>query len=308
MRVTQSMLSNTMLRNLNTSYTKMADLQQQISTGSKLLRPSDDPVAVTKAMNYRTQLEKNEQFTDNTAKATSWLDATDDALGQVTSALQRVQELVTQAANDTNNDEDRQAMLKEIDQIRQQIRDVANTQLGEQYLFSGTKTKTPLYTDSSLNSKAGETLQQEDLGGNNEAISYEVFDGVVLDINTSGAQLFSQVDSVLERIQTALLDEDTDTAGSTSGKAIGDMLGELTIVQDAVSAERSTIGAKQNRVDMMKDRLALQKEVLTKAQSDAEDVEYEEAITNLITQESIHNASLSVGGRIIQQTLVDFIR
>ncbi len=59
---------------------------------------------------------------------------------------------------------------------------------------------------------------------------------------------------------------------------------------------------------MMSDRLAIQKEVLTKQQSNVEDVEYEEAITNMITQESIHRAALSVGGRIIQQTLVDFIR
>ena len=80
MRVTQSMLSSTMLRNLGNSYNKMGQWQQQLSTGSKLLRPSDDPVGVTKAMNYRTQLTQNAQYDTNLDTATKWLDTTDTAL------------------------------------------------------------------------------------------------------------------------------------------------------------------------------------------------------------------------------------
>lgn len=145
MRVTQSMLSNTMLRNLNTSYTKLAQLQEQISTGSKLLRPSDDPVGVAKAMSYRTQLTQNAQYDENLDTATKWLDSTDTALGSMTSAMQRVQELVTQAANDTNQSVDRAQMLKEIEQIYEEIKDLGNTKIGDTYIFSGARTNEPLY-------------------------------------------------------------------------------------------------------------------------------------------------------------------
>lgn len=323
MRVTQSMLSNTMLRNLNSSYTRMATLQQQISTGSKLLRPSDDPVGVTKAMSYRTQLTQNAQYDENLDTATKWLDTTDTTLGSVTSAMTRVQELITQAANDTNQTTDREKMLIEIKQIQQEIHDLANTKVGDTYLFSGTRTNEPLYKkddatgEITFNGEAGTDIEAPE-NGFGESVNIEIYNNIQLEINTTGAmKMFGKIDEVFAKIETALSGEDTD--GVTSGLDIGSILGgtnsdedkEYTTIQgsiDLVLMERATVGAKQNRVDMMADRLALQKEVLTKQQSNVEDVEYEQAITNLITQESIHNASLSVGGRIIQQTLVDFIR
>lgn len=170
MRVTQSMLSNTMLRNLNTSYSKLAKLQEQISTGSKLLRPSDNPVGVAKAMSYRTQLTQNEQYEENLDTATKWLDSTDTALGSMSSAMQRVQELVTQAANDTNQTVDRAQMLKEIEQIYEEIKDLGNTKIGDTYIFSGARTNEPLYGE---NVKEDQVLYR-DANGN-----------VVADVKTS---------------------------------------------------------------------------------------------------------------------------
>lgn len=320
MRVTQSMLSNTMLRNLNSSYTRMATLQQQISTGSKLLRPSDDPVGVTKAMSYRTQLTQNAQYDENLDTATKWLDTTDTTLGSVTSAMTRVQELITQAANDTNQTVDREKMLVEIKQIQQEIHDLANTKVGDTYLFSGTRTNEPLYKKDDAtgeitfnDGEAGTDIEAPE-NGFGESVNIEIYNDIQLDINTTGAmKMFGKIDEVFTRIEEALSDNDATGAdiGSILGGTNSDEDKEYTTIQgsiDLVLMERATVGAKQNRVDMMSDRLALQKETLTKQKSNVEDVEYEEAITNLITQESIHRASLSVGGRIIQQTLVDFIR
>lgn len=305
MRVTQSMLSNNMLRNLNNSNSKMGKLQEQLSSGSKLTRPSDDPVATVKGIGYRTTLVKNDQYTRNMNTVNSWLDSSDDALGQVGSALQRVQELVTQAASDTNTDEDREKIKIEIDQIRQQLRDVANTQVGDSYIFSGTKTLDPLFTSSTANSSADD--KNVPLNGNSENITMEVYDDVTLDVNVDGKTLFSDIDNLMADVQTALRDTDALNAGTTSGTVIGNLLGNISDVQDEALQARAVVGAKQNRVDMMTDRLSIQKISTTKQMSDNEDADYEETITNLITEESIHRAALSVGGRIIQPTLVDFL-
>lgn len=303
MRVTQSMMSNNMLRNLNNSYSKMSNTQEQLSTGSKLLRPSDDPVATTKAIGYRTELAKNAQFTENLNTATEFVDATDTTLGSVNSALLRVQDLMTQAPNDTNVLTDRQAMKAEIDQIRQQIRDLANTQSGDKYIFSGTKTSTPLYADSSINVAAGQTIPLASMGGNSEAVKIELYDGITIDVNSSNAKgIFNKIDDMMSNIQSAL--DNPNTTGSTLSSFIGDVQNQSANVLQ----EQARIGAKQNRIDMMADRLSTQKINVTKQQSNVEDVDYEAAITNLITEESIHRSSLSVGGRVIQQTLVDFIK
>lgn len=303
MRVTQSMLSNTMLRNLNTSYSKMGQWQEQLSSGSKLLRPSDDPVGTTKAMSYRTQLTQNEQYTSNLDTATKWLDSSDDALGQLTNALSRVRELVTQAANDPVST-DRDKILLEIQQIHEEAHDIANTKVGDTYIFSGTRVNEPRYKDGAM----------QNLPGMDQDVNIEVYNQITLNVNTTGSQrLFTQVDSVLNKVEEALKNP------NASAQEISDLLGgtnspedrsynTLQGILDLSVMERSEVGAKQNRVDMMADRLSLQKETLTKQQSNVEDVEYEKTITNMITQESIHNAALSVGSKIIQQTLVDFIR
>ena len=79
-------------------------------------------------------------------------------------------------------------------------------------------------------------------------------------------------------------------------------------MQSAVLEQRADIGARQNRVEMMDNRLSTQEIIATTLMSENEDIDYERAITDMITQESIHNAALSVGSKIIQATLVDFLR
>ena len=309
MRVTQSMLSSNMLRNLSNSYSKMGKLQDQINTGSKISRPSDDPVVAVKGIGYRTNLNKVEQYKRNMGEIENWLDTSDDTLDHVGIALRRVQELVTNAANDTNTDEDREKLKKEIDQIKLQIRDLANTKVGEKYLFSGTNTLSPVFENGKF---AGQTFTEGDSltnlvisanAGFKKSVEIEVYDGVNLEVNTKAVDMFAQIDDMLTSIQKDLADP-TGTIGSK----IGDHLSTISTVQNKVLENRADIGARQNRVDMMINRLATQEVVVTKQLSNNEDIDYEKVITEMITQESIHQAALSVGAKIIQSTLVDFIR
>lgn len=306
MRVTQSMLSGNMLRNLSNSYSKMSKLQNQINTGSKISRPSDDPVVAVKGIGYRTSLNKVEQYQRNMNEVNNWLDTSDDTLDHVGIALIRAQELVTNAASDSNTDEDREKIKQEIDQIKLQIRDLANTKVGEKYLFSGTKTLSPVYSQDTGGNQmfAGQPLIDggasaiasgitADTGFKN-SVQIEVYDGVNLNVNTNALEMFAKIDDLLSGIQN-----DLATAG-TGGVAIGNRLSEISDAQNTVLENRADIGARQNRVEMMINRLATQEVVVTKQLSDNEDIDYEKAITELITQESIHQAALSVGARIIQ--------
>lgn len=296
MRITQTMLSNNMLRNLNSSYLKMGKLQEQLSSGSKLTKPSDDPVASVKGMGYRTTLAKNEQYTRNMNEVNSWLDTTDSTLSEVNKALQRVKDLVTQAANDTNTPEDREAMQKEVNQLRMQIRDLANTQQGNKYLFSGTATDQPLFAASSVNAGANDPLPT--LGGNDKSVDIEIYEGITFQINENARSLFHDIDEMMQQVQRGL---------KGTGSDLSNLIGTVSAQNDKVLEMQAGVGAKQNRIDVMTDRLSSQKINVTKQISNNEDVEYEDAITQLITEESIHRAALSVGAKIIQPTLVDFL-
>ena len=294
-RITQSMLSTNMLRNLNTSYGKMSSLQNQINSGSKISRASDDPVVAVKGMGYRTELNKIEQFARNVGEAHTWVDTTDSALNDVGSALLRVQELVTQAANDTNTADDRQKIEIEIDQIRGQIRDLANSQVAGKYLFSGTNTSKPLFADS--------TSPINTLTGATEERRIEVYDGIYMPVNsTNGTALFSSIDSTLANLTSTLKDP------TKGGDEIGSFLTHIQKEVDNVLLERAEAGAKQNRLDMMENRLSGQEILITKQMSENEDTDYAKAISDMTIAEPIHSAALSVGSKIVQQTLVDFMR
>lgn len=185
MRVTQSMLSSNMLRNLNTSYNKMSKLQEQMNSGKLVNRPSDDPVIAVKGMGYRVDLDKNAQFQRNINEANTWTDTTDEALDQVGSALIRVKELIVQAANDTNTTEDRQKISVEISQIREQLKDVANTKIGDNYIFSGTHTNSPLYDNNNVDPVTGQNAALTQNGVEN-TITINVFDGISIQVNVQG--------------------------------------------------------------------------------------------------------------------------
>jgi flagellar hook-associated protein 3 FlgL len=313
MRVTQSMLSSNMLRNLNTSYNKMSKLQEQMNSGKLVNRPSDDPVIAVKGMGYRVDLDKNAQFQRNINEAHTWTDTTDEALDQVGTSLIRVKELIVQAANDTNTTEDRQKISVEISQIREQMKDMANTKIGDNYIFSGTNTNSPLYDANNVNPVTGQNAALTEDGVKN-SITINVFDGIAIQVNVQGNEYFKEIDDFMGQLETILNNGATGAEISAAlGATIADNTGMTTIpALDAIHAKtltmRAEVGARQNRLELMENRLEIQEVNVTKQLSESEDTDYSKAITDMATTESIHQAALSVGAKIIQQTLVDFIR
>lgn len=287
MRVTQSMLSNNMLRNLSNSYSRLDKLQDQISTQKKFTKPSDDPVAAMMGMNYRTDLNRVQQYTRNIGEVRNWVDSTDDALDKGVLALQRVRELTVQASNGTLEGDQRKAIAEEVKQLKEHLQNIGDTQVGGKYIFNGNQTNV-------RPSEAGTYASG--------SIELEVFSGIKIQVNTEGAELFGDMLSADGDIQKLI------TALETNDPAIGDMLENVDKNIDNFLSARALIGAKQNRVDLMEDRLSQQEVFSTRILSDNEDIDMEKAIIELTTQESVHRAALSVGARIIQPTLTDFLR
>ncbi|WP_404427553.1 flagellar hook-associated protein FlgL [Ureibacillus chungkukjangi] len=300
MRVTQSMLSGNLLRNLSNSYGKMGQLQEQINTGKKVNRPSDDPVVAMKGINYRTTLNNVEQYSRNIGEAYNWLDTTDDTFDKIGSTLQRANELMVQASSDTSTPEDREKINSEMQQLREHIQNLANTKIGNRYIFSGTKTTTPPFDEANKKYVTGDNPDTTDPAFN-KSVEIEVFDGIKLKINTSPIELFNKIDKMFEQIGTDIANAENSSVLSSHITAIDGSMNELLTT-------RADIGARQNRIELMDARLQSQEIIATKQMSENEDIDYEKAIVEMTTQESIHRAALSVGGRIIQPTLTDFLR
>ncbi|WP_051296632.1 flagellar hook-associated protein FlgL [Anaeroarcus burkinensis] len=145
MRITNNMMFDSSIRNLNNNLQRLSDAQTKYSTQSKIQVPSDDPVIATRAIKYRDYVSDVEQYQKNTSDATSWMQVTDDALQGIADYMTRLKELVTNGANDTNSTSSKAAIADEIKEIRKGIVDTMNTSYAGRYIFAGYNTDQPPY-------------------------------------------------------------------------------------------------------------------------------------------------------------------
>lgn len=300
MRVTQSMISNNMLKNLNKSYAELDKYFNQLNTGKKINRPSDDPVAAMNGMGYRTELSKVGQYQRNTNELHNWFDNSDAALEQATSGLQRIRYLAVQASNGTYDEAERKNIAKEVEQIKADLIDVANTSVNGKYIFNGTDTDNPPIADTDNDGQIefsfGTGKVNIEVSANTE-LTANIDGNTIFGDSGNGEDLFAVIDKFIDKLENNNEDKDIDAT-----------IGELDKIIDNVVNARADLGARMNRLELVENRLEQQEVIATSTLSKNEDVNYAEAITNLITQQSLHRAALSSGSQIIQPTLLDFLR
>ncbi|BBN98218.1 flagellar hook-associated protein FlgL [Sporolactobacillus terrae] len=296
MRVTQGMMTNQVLRNISNGYSKVSEYNDQLSSGKKITRPSQDPVVATMGIAYRTDVSHVNQYQKNVTNAYKWLDSSDDTLQQVNDVLNRIRELTNEASTDTYTADQRKAIGTEVDQLTTQLVTLGNTQVGGQYIFSGSDSANPLLTLNDGN------VQINDDAIDNPDFSVAVNDGIQMAINVNPNQVFtSDLFANLNQLKD-------DLNNGASGETISAHLTEIDTHLEQVGTAQADLGAKTNRIDLIQNRLNEQKTVATKIMSTNEDADYAETIINLNTQQNVYNASLSVGAKIIQTSLVDFLR
>lgn len=145
MRITNNMMFDTSIRNLNANLERLDAAQVQYSTQSKIQVPSDDPVIATRAIKYRDYVADVQQYQKNTSDATSWMEVTDDALQGIADYMTRLKELITNGANDTNSTSSKTAIADEIKEIKKGLVDTMNTSYAGRYIFAGYNTDQPPY-------------------------------------------------------------------------------------------------------------------------------------------------------------------
>lgn len=145
MRVTNKMMTNNMLYNINSNKNAMSKLEMQYSTGMKIQRPSEDPIVAVRALKLRTNLsELNQYYEKNIPDAYSWMDATEGALKVVNDILTQVHTYCVQGSSDTLTEKDRGSIVETLQELKQQIYQEGNTNYAGRHVFTGFKTDTSL--------------------------------------------------------------------------------------------------------------------------------------------------------------------
>lgn len=306
LRVTSNMMNSQLLLNLNRNAREMNNTQNQLATGRKLNRPSDDPVGITYSLRYRSELASNDQYTSNVDSALSWLDFNDTVLGQTGEVIQRLRELAVEASNDTNPQSAFDSIKQEVSQLKEQLIDIANSQLNGKYIFNGEAFYRKPYDFPKNADGTSDTTSLSSLTTDTGLINYSVGESVQMPINLTGTDIFGSgtdidnIFNIMDNISASL------TSGDTTG--VSAQLNNIDSRMEIILTARAELGAKTNRIELMQDRLSDLNTNLTELQSKTEDADYAGLIMNSKIQENIYNASLSAGSKIIQPSLVDFLR
>lgn len=302
MRITNNMLISNMMQNLSNNLTRTQKYQNQLATGKKISLPSDDPIVASKSLKLRTDVAEITQYKRNTDDATSWMDITEATMNQLTEVVHRMSEITTQAANGTNTEDDLQKIESEAEQLRNQLISLGNTTYAGRYIFSGFKTDKPLLKeDGTFNVDIS----------NGEQVRFEIGIGDNINVNVTGSDLFNNGADATAGNKSGFVDtfDQVITAMNSDDKAglsglLGDMEGQL----ENLLRVRAGLGARMNRVDLTANRLDDNNVNFTKLMSKNEDVDMAEAIMNLMSESAVYQASLSTSARVIQPSLVDFLK
>lgn len=299
-RITPSMMHMQLTRNLNNNLARMESLQGQLTTGRKINKPSDDPVGITYSLRYRTELASNDQYQKNTDSALSWLSFNDTVLNQSGNVLHRLKELSVQGATGTNPQVALDAISSEVAELKQQMLDIANSKLNGKYVFNGQQFDRIPYdaTQPGFDAKTVSTDTGE--------VMYAVGVGVTMPINVNGNEVFgspSETDNIFAVFDNIMAEL---AAGDNAG--VSAELANIESRLDKILNARSLVGSRTNRLELMQNRLDDLGINLTDMQSKTEDADYEKLLIDSKINESVYQASLSVGAKVITPTLVDFLR
>jgi flagellar hook-associated protein 3 FlgL len=285
MRITNAMLSSRALRDLQANFAGLAKVQEQVSSARRLNRPSDDPAQVRSAVKVRDSLAALAQNLRNIDTAERTTNAAESALAAAGDAVQRLKELAIQASNDTLSAADRAAIRVEAQQLSEHLVALANSKSGEDYLFSGQKTRTPAYASAAAA-----------YGGDSGAITARISPGVTVATNVTADLAFGPALAA-----TVQLAADLGSGSRPSAAAMNGLDGGL----DALLEARSRIGAVSNRLADTREFVTSSQLAATTMLSGLEDADMASVISEAAQRQATYEAAISVNAKIMRRSLVD---
>lgn len=301
-RITQNLLTNRTLNNLNDQLRRISRLQDMLATGRRINAPSDDPIDARRAINIQTGIDQTTQYISNLEDIDPQMRDTESVFTSMVDLIQRAQELTIRAANETLAQQQLDQSAIEIDQLLEQLVLGANQRTNGRTLFGGTRTLTDPFSvtrDPGSNRITGVTYE-----GNSGAIEIPFSTTGRIQINIPGDEVFQ---ANVDMFQMLIGIRDDMEAGDQANLSAV-RLGELDTAQDQTLLALATTGATQNRLGTVLNNaedfiLALQEQLSNKV-----DADFAETMLQFNVQQNSLQSALNAAARVIQTSLLDFIR
>ncbi len=293
MRVTELTVIKNLIDNINKTRERINEIQLKIATGKSINTVSDDPYIANSVMNLKNLIAKNEQFQRNIDDAIDILTATSEAVDNFINTLIDVKSLLVEVSN-PSREPDYRTYANRLNELFKQMLDLVNTKFKEKYIFNGTKTNVkPL----EYSERAGVLISDLSDG----VIKFEVNDGVYEKVNFTVNELFGG----REIFDVVLQSKDSLGNGVRPDDSLISRFNELF---DFIVSQASNVGALMNRFLILKKQIEKQNVVLKGLLSIKQDTDMAQQAINLQKEQIILESAYTLAGKIIQKTIVDYLR
>ena len=294
MRVSTNQFYRVNAEQMQSTQSKVAEIQAKLGSGKQMLHPSEDPGKANLISGLVGAKERQEVYSKNVDAGETRLTAESAVLESMTSIMQRITQLAVQSSNDTLGASDRDVIATEIKALRDELLNLSNTQdLSGSYIFSGNKTGSPAFVEDAN----GVVSYNGDYG----RMEINVSDVRSIAINTLGPELFSEADF-------AALDDLVADLRANDGAGVRTRLDNVNTINDrlinsygAMAGRLAAMESQRNVIDETTLRID---ELLIREN----DLDYAEAVTDL-SKESVALQALQASfAKIAQLSLFNFIR
>ena len=333
MRITNNMLTNQFLYNFNNSLTKVSDLQEQLSSGLAINKPSDNPVKAVRSLTFKTDLSTNEALAQNASDAASWMSTSDSAMTSAENVLQSIQSLIQSVAV-PHPTIAYSAAATQLNGYINELVNLGNTQISGRYLFAGQKDKTqPFTTTNNANGSISVTYNgtYDGQGGvaNAGTIMMKVSPGApdpLRDkINVDGLGLFGAINAAgqpklfqdLQQIYGDLTNNPLPpSVPNPNGVSVSQLSADLGLLsnvagtgdEDHLLTSQTALGSRQSVYQTISTRLTADQVTIKSDLSANQDLDMSKASIDFQSAQNVYNSALAVGAKILPQSLVDYIK
>ncbi|MDJ0782879.1 MAG: flagellar hook-associated protein FlgL [Desulfosarcinaceae bacterium] len=285
MRVSNKMLADNITANLFRQTEQIVRKQREVYTGKRINSASDDPIGIGQALRHRKTIAAIEQYQTNIKEARMRIEHDETIFDTVEKLLQQAVDM----SLDTNVD-NRLLYAEQVSDIREEILQLANSKMGDDYIFGGYQTGTePFLSDGTYVGDGGEK-------------AYSIANNIQIDLKTDGSDIFQgahDVFAVLDQLSTDL----------TSGTAadIASHAAPLNEVIDHLETVRAQASAAYQRLELTDAHWGTYKVNVENMLSSIEDVDPAEVIVELQALQTAYETSLATSAKIIQPNLMQFL-
>src|SRR6476620_9990108 len=291
-RVTNLTMSANAQRSLQTQQAKLAELQDKATSLNKISRPSDDPAATAQALATRSLQAANAQYGRNIDDGNTWLTAADSALEQATNVMQRVKDLTVQAGNGSLNQSGKDAIAAELDSLNKDLVSIANSKHLGRNIFAGNSDADPIYTGTPP------ALDGLPLSPVERRISATQS----VQVDADGAAIFgSGTGSVFDTISKLAVD-------LRAGKDNAPWSGPVDKAFKDIVNGRAEIGPRQAQLERAGNVNTELEASLDAQRTGIEKADLGSVIMDLKLQETNYQVALAATAKVLQPTLMDFLR